>query len=152
DARWERVKELVAETLKLPPDLRAPFLDAACAGDPGLRAEVEELVRASEGAAETFLLPPRPGPHDAAPRERKLLGEFELLREIGRGAMGVVYEARQKGLERTVALKVLSIGVTTTQRQIDRFRREAIAVAKLNHPGIVPVFTTGQTQEAHYFA
>ena len=152
DPRWERVKELVAETLGLAPDRREAFLSEACAGDHELRAEVESLVRAAESAAPEFLLPPALATVAAPAGEPKILGEFELLREIGRGAMGVVYEARQKGLERSVAVKVLSIGVTTTQRQVDRFHREAIAVAKLKHPGIVPVFTTGSTQDAHYFA
>jgi formylglycine-generating enzyme required for sulfatase activity len=151
-SRWERVKDLVAEALRRPREERREFLERACAGDAELLAEVQGLVGAAEAAPESFLEPPAPVAVTAPPEASRTLGEFELLREIGRGAMGVVYEARQRGLERTVAVKVLSIGVTTTQRQIDRFRREAMAVAKLNHPGIVPVFTTGRTIDALYFA
>ena len=152
DPRWERVKELVDEALRLPPAERAAFLERACLGDAELLTEVRELVRAAENARSSFLMPPElaaPSAQGPAPRT---LGDFELGRELGRGGMGVVYEARQRSLQRTVALKVLRIGVTTAQRQVDRFQREPLAVAKLNHPGIVPVFTTGSTADEHYFA
>jgi len=80
------------------------------------------------------------------------LGEFEVIRELGRGGMGRVYLARQRSLGRTVALKVISHlgGVSPTTRQ--RFLREAQALASLSHPNIVPVFGAGETEEALYIA
>lgn len=80
------------------------------------------------------------------------LADFELLREIGRGSMGVVYEARQIGLDRRVALKVLSLGFGRSREAVARFRREAQTAAKLHHTNIVPVFTTGEHEGCHYFA
>ena len=71
------------------------------------------------------------------------LGDFEVIRELGRGGMGVVYEARQISLNRKVALKVLSSGLGLTPKAVQRFHREAEAAAKLHHTNIVPVFGVG---------
>lgn len=84
-----------------------------------------------------------------APRE---LGEYLVLREVGRGGMGVVYEAVQQSLGRHVALKVLSPGLHRGEAQFERFRREAQAAARLHHTNIVPVFAVGQENGTHYYA
>jgi serine/threonine protein kinase len=80
------------------------------------------------------------------------LGEFELVRELGRGGMGVVYEAVQTSLNRNVALKVLGPGLGLAPRAVDRFRREAEAAAKLHHTNIVPVYATGEENGVHFYA
>ncbi|MGE3821087.1 MAG: protein kinase, partial [Isosphaeraceae bacterium] len=82
----------------------------------------------------------------------RILGDFEILRPIGRGGMGVVYEARQVSLNRTVALKVLGGGFGLTHRAVARFRREAEAAARLHHTNIVPVYATGEDHGAHFYA
>jgi serine/threonine protein kinase len=87
---------------------------------------------------------PRPG-------DRRL-GDFEVLRELGRGGMGVVYEARQVSLNRKVALKVLGGGWGLTPKAVQRFRREAEAAARLHHTNIVPVYTTGEHDGVHFYA
>ena len=80
------------------------------------------------------------------------LGDFQLLREIGRGGMGVVYEALQKSLKRRVALKVVNPLIAGSEKQIRRFRREAESAAKLHHSNIVPVYGSGEDQGMHFYA
>jgi eukaryotic-like serine/threonine-protein kinase len=80
------------------------------------------------------------------------LGEFRLLREIGRGGMGVVYEAEQTSLSRRVALKVLGASPGTDGKQLARFQIEAQVAAALNHPHIVPIFAVGCDRGVHYYA
>ena len=84
--------------------------------------------------------------------DRQELGDYELIREIGRGGMGVVYEARQISLDRRVALKVLPFAAMLDQRQIVRFETEARAAARLQHPHIVPVYGVGCDRGVHYYA
>ncbi len=79
------------------------------------------------------------------------LGDYRILREIGRGGMGVVYEAEQESLGRRVALKVLSASALLDPKQVRRFEREAKAAAKLHHTNIVPVFGVGRQDGHHYF-
>jgi len=80
------------------------------------------------------------------------LGEFRLLREVGRGGMGIVYEAEQESLRRHVAIKVLPFLSSSDQRLIERFEREARAAARLQHPNIVPVYGMGAQEGTHFYA
>jgi serine/threonine protein kinase len=80
------------------------------------------------------------------------LGEFRLLREVGRGGMGVVYEAEQISLQRRVALKVLPFAAAIDGRRLQRFKNEALAAAHLRHENIVPVYAVGEDLGVHYYA
>src|SRR5262249_40015696 len=81
-----------------------------------------------------------------------LLGEFRIIREIGRGGMGVVYEAEQLSLGRRIALKVLPFAWSLDPRQLHRFKNEARAAAQLHHQDIVPVYAVGCERGVHFFA
>src|SRR5262249_27017824 len=91
--------------------------------------------------------PPAPGVEPEGP-----LGDFRVVREIGRGGMGVVYEAVQVSLGRRVALKVLSFAAALDAKQLQRFKNEAQAAAHLRHPHIVPVHAGGCGRGVHYYA
>ena len=80
------------------------------------------------------------------------LGDYRLLREVGRGGMGVVYEAVQESLGRHVALKVLFQNGRLAPTQVERFQLEARSAARLHHANIVPVYGVGEYQGMHYYA
>src|SRR5882672_7446091 len=82
----------------------------------------------------------------------RTFGEYELIEQIGRGGMGVVYKARQVALNRPVALKMISAGEFASPVVIQRFHREAEAAANLHHPNIIPIYETGEIQGQHYLS
>ena len=95
----------------------------------------------------------RIGPSDlSAPSTPTRLGDFELVRRLGEGAMGVVFEARQVSLNRPVAVKMIRAGLFAGEADLRRFRIEAEAVAHLDHPRIVPIYGVGEHQDCHYFS
>ena len=85
-------------------------------------------------------------------KQHERLGDFLILREIGRGGMGIVYEALQLSMGRRVALKILPYAALADDRQLQRFQNEIRAVATLSHPNIVSIYSVGEEQGVHYYA
>jgi tetratricopeptide (TPR) repeat protein/tRNA A-37 threonylcarbamoyl transferase component Bud32 len=112
---------------------------------------VADLLRKVLGALELIHLS-LPGGLEADGTVTGTLGDFRILREVGRGGMGIVYEAEQISLGRRVALKVLPFASTLDAKQLQRFKNEAQAAACLHHTNIVPVHATGCERGVHYYA
>jgi WD40 repeat protein/serine/threonine protein kinase len=147
--------DLVEEYTRLLEAGAPPDVDAFIAAHPE-RAEallrllptLKALAELSGPAADGGTFPPA----SAGVERLGRLGDFRLLREVGRGGMGVVYEAFQESLNRRVALKILPFAAALDERRLQRFKLEATAAAQLHHAHIVPVFGVGCERGVHYFA
>jgi tetratricopeptide (TPR) repeat protein len=134
-----------------------PSVDEYAMQHPELADEIRELLPAlvmleQEKPVGAAAAGTNGWPAAAAGPSTRQLGDYLILREIGRGGMGVVYESVQQSLGRHVALKVLPIQALVDSSQVERFRMEARAAARLHHTNIVPVFGVGESDGVHYYA
>jgi WD40 repeat protein/predicted Ser/Thr protein kinase len=147
----ETVEALFREAIDLDPEQRRSFLDERCAGDAGLRAAVEELLHFDEKAqsAPDFLRSPAADVRAAVPAS---IGRYRIVRRLAEGGMGTVYEAEQDDPRRTVALKVMRLGLDSPELR-RRFAQEARILGRLHHTGIAQVYDAGATEDGRlYFA
>lgn len=156
DSRFDAADEVLRGALELPEGERAAYVDRECAGDGELRLLVRKLLRHAERTADDGL--ETAGAFAAVPGALSLFGgdltgtsldRYRIVREVGRGGMGVVYQAWDERLQRTVAIKLMSSQHLDPRVQ-ERFLREARAAASLNHPGIVAVHDAGEASGHPY--
>lgn len=154
--RFARLREIYGRLSEVPPEQRGPLIQEWCEGDAELRAELDALLAADVEGDPAFLEPPTvqmPIPaEDEQVEIPKQLGDYDLIRALGEGGMGYVYLARQRSLDRLVALKLLPSRPGLQQKEVDRFLREAQSAAKLRHPRIVRIHDIDSIDNIHFFA
>ena len=152
------VQQLLAQARELPREQQTAFLDRRCHGLPELRRQLDILltendrgdgrVNGSRWDAATVL------PEGSLPEQLigpgTLLGRYRVIEQLGAGGMGIVYRAHDEKLDRVVAVKVVTPGVLTSRDARDRFRREALTLARLNHPHIAALYDVGEQDGIDY--
>jgi len=160
--RWAEIKAVVATALDTPTADRRAYLDDACGTDAELRREVESLLVAAQGpdslpaaraavaaASASYAIDAESVLRGAI--EQTLGDRYEIIRPLGSGGMGAVFLARERALDRLVAIKVLRPDLAEAAEGRERFRREARIAAHLVHPGILPLHTFGESSGIWYF-
>lgn len=158
----ERLDAIVAAYYESREAGQALSADDLVAQHPELEKEIRQFIRDIEGVADILDVEPRRSLlEDTADMQAsatlrigsvvRYVGDYEILDELGRGGMGVVYRARQRKLKRIVALKMIKFGRGASESEIHRFRAEARAAARLSHPGIVAVHEVGTHEDQHFY-
>src|SRR5215472_7153478 len=151
---WERIQNLFLEALELSSEQRARFLDTACGDDADTRREVETLL-AHDAAGEAHINEAIDGTvqslfHSVTFQTGTTIGDYEVIKLLGAGGMGEVYQAQDKRLARNVAIKVLPSFHTDDPERLWRFEQEAQAAASLSHPNILAVYQMGTFEGTPY--
>ena len=165
DERDERLAELLEELTAAQARGESPDIHSVAGQHPELQEELLELWAAvqladavaarSDSFANLSATTDSTPLTNVSPADTQLprtFGDYELLSELGRGGMGIVYRAKQKSLQRMVALKLILRGQLAGETELARFRAEAEAIARLDHPGIVPIYEVGMQDDQPYFS
>ena len=152
--KWHEIERLYHAARDLEPEARHAYLAEACAGDDSLKEEVESLL-AHDQLAASFLegegTESGASPQGPSVPAGEAVGPYELLEFVEKGGMGEVYKARDKRLERTVALKFLPPSYAEDGGSLARFQREARAASALNHPRICTIHDIGDFRGRPFF-
>jgi serine/threonine protein kinase len=156
----QSAEEIFGAALDLPPEQRSVYLAEACRDAPELRVTVERLLsdyRRLDGFLDDSPMIPSPDPLSSVTGSNghilvagSKLGRYAIVEPLGSGGMGAVYRARDEKLERVIAIKILPPGVLTGAEARRRFRKEALALAKLSHPNIAHVYDVGEQDGVDY--
>ena len=156
DAKWQRVREIFDSALARQPQERRKFVNEVCGDDKTLLAEVESLL-SSHDSAESFMETPAVAKVadviEGKPRKLetgKCLGHYEIITQIGEGGMGEVYLAKDKKLDRKVAVKILNEEFSQDESNLKRFVSEAKAASALNHPNILTIYEFGEAEDMRF--
>jgi eukaryotic-like serine/threonine-protein kinase len=157
--RWKQIEDLFHESLALPAESRAGFLEERCGQDADLGKEVAALLD-SAGQPMDFLEQPvidaahelasGAAAHRVSPGQ--LIDHYEIISFNGAGGMGQVYLAQDTTLKRKVAIKILGPALTSDARELRRFEQEARAASALNHPNILTIYEFGHVDGLHFIA
>ena len=151
--RWYKIEQLFHAALQRKPEDRANFLNQSCGGDSALYDDVKALLTSHENDDGVFEESPSALAAEMfADRIGETIGPYEVLSELGSGAMGVVYLAQDVRLGRKIALKLLPSQFTNDKDRLRRFQQEARAASALNHPNILTVYEVEQRDRLHYIA
>ena len=156
--RWQQVDEIFQAAIELKAEERPAFVESACASDGELRREVESLITADEQGL-SFVDEPAfqlaagiLATDEPELEEGQSLGHYEIIGLLGRGGMGEVYLAKDKLLNRRIALKLLPADYTRNKDRLRRFQQEAQAASALNHPNILTIHELGQVNGQQFMA
>src|SRR5687767_2452172 len=156
--QWQEIDRLFQHAVELNPRDRDTFLEEACKGNRLLREEVDSLLVSDASASnlidQEVLAQAAPFLAVEFPRleDGQKLGNYEIVRLIGRGGMGEVYLAKDEILNRRIALKLLPADYTTHPERLRRFQQEAFAVSALNHPNILTIHELRQVEDLQFIA
>lgn len=155
--RWQKVEQLFEVAIERESGAREVFLKAECGGDDALRAEIESLLASDEEAESFHVASPYATNKMTAKCSREslvgcVISHYRVLRELGRGGMGMVYLAQDLRLRRYCALKLLSSSETGDDACVRRFEQEALAASAVNHPNIVTTYEIGEFRNNHFIA
>ncbi|HSE31047.1 MAG TPA: protein kinase [Pyrinomonadaceae bacterium] len=156
DEKWRRVREVFDGALSRKPEERQNFVNESCGEDKGLLAEVESLLSSHDGARSFMETPAVAKVADVIAAKTKKLetgkcfGHYEVVEQIGEGGMGEVYLARDKKLDRNVAIKILNEEFSQDESNLQRFVSEAKAASALNHPNILTIYEFGEAEDARF--
>jgi serine/threonine protein kinase len=155
--RWDEIDRVLQSVLERVPEQRRAFVDEVCAGDEQLRRDVLSVLDSYERAG-SFM--ERPAVEEGAQvleeteglSDGDFVGQYRIIRPLGRGGMGEVYLAQDMKLERTVALKLLPHDLASDRQRMRRFEQEAKTASSLNHPNILTIFEIGEADARRFIA